>query len=144
MSCIAQVATSRREPPCFYKLANFTCAQTSRVVNESGGDEYHKYMTTVLGGGFKPSWITGSTTQHAVGADSQVSKFYNSAKTVSLATEFIGPDLDAFGYEEMKRPPELCSIIGRGGRGGGVNIPRTAGHLHGAYILILESCPRDN
>ena len=74
-------------------------------MNESGGDEYQKYMTTALGGGFKPSWMARSTTQHTVGADSQISKFYNSAKTVRLATEFMGPDLDAFGYEEMKQPP---------------------------------------
>ena len=77
-------------------------------MDHNGGDEYHEYMTSALdgGGSHQPSWMKGSTTHHTVGADSQISKFYNSAKTVMLATEFMGPDLEAFGYEEMP-PPQL-------------------------------------
>lgn len=98
-------------PDCFMALPGRTCKGTDTYIRSLAGRHqlraaHHADPQHIASHG-APEWMQTRTTEHALGADAQMGRFFATQQIIDLATEYVRPDLQAFGYPVMQLTNDL-------------------------------------
>lgn len=93
---------------CFMKLPGKSCNETSAYLKGRASGSTCRVSQT--NSGMEPSWMTSKTSSHAAQTKSSMLTYYSNPEVIAMATNYLMPDLQAFGYDFMHASDPIKDI----------------------------------